>query len=94
MGEGGSIFRGIDRKWERRVEGRRYMGFDDKVDFRIGVVNMTDLIGIGDKVHREWERGNLANSRRDAAAGGAFRFCTRRIFLGGEGQLRDSRSLS
>lgn len=94
LSEGGGISRGVKRKGERRVEGRSCMGFDDNTNVGIGGMNVASGNRYQKTERREWVKPHLAKSRRDAVAEGAFRFCTRRIFLGGEDQSRDKRSWS
>lgn len=82
---------GVDGKGERGAEGRSCMGFNNKVN--VGICGMDVASGvIRRRVLTGCECRHLANSTRDSVVKGALRFCTRRMFLGGEGQLRDKRS--
>lgn len=95
LSEGSGVFGSINREWKRQVQGRSCIWLDNKADVGIGSMKMTGNGCIRGRMRRACESGGyLANSRRDAVAWGAFLFCTRRMFLGGEDQSRDRRSLS
>lgn len=98
MGEEGALRRGIvqtvDGEWEK---GMKFLGnarFQNYRNVAIVGLDMPDGFFLESASYVGGRGGYLANSRRARVATGALRFFTRRMFRGGEDQLRDKRSRS